>query len=158
MFDSPEDMQRLIEEFYPYRNQVETLRSLPETARDKDDVLAELRWMAEAEDEKGHRGQVSGSLYHGDPEHYRFLVETFGLFAHANVLQRDMYPSATKFEAEIVAMTASLMSGEKADSRVYGGTGGGAVGVLTSGGSESLITQMLTYREAARAAKGITAP
>jgi glutamate/tyrosine decarboxylase-like PLP-dependent enzyme len=137
---------------------VETLRALPETARDKGDVLAELRWMAEAEDEKGHRGQVSGSLYHGDPEHYRFLVEAFGLFAHANVLQRDMYPSATKFEAEIVAMTASLMSGEKADSQIYGGTGGAAVGVLTSGGSESLITQMLTYREAARATKGITAP
>ena len=36
----------------------------------------------------------------------RFLNEAFGLFAHVNVLQRDMCPSATKFEGEIIAMTA----------------------------------------------------
>lgn len=149
MFDTPEEIQRLIEDFYPYRNRFETLRRLPEQGRDRQDLLEELRWMAEREDEKGHRGQVSGSLYHGDPEHYAFLVEAFGLFAHANVLQRDMYPSATKFEAEIVAMTAGLLSGEAAPD---------VCGVLTSGGSESLITQLLTYRDRARAERGITAP
>ena len=39
--------------------------------------------------------------------HYRFLTEAFGLFAHVNVLQRDMCPSATKFEGEIIAMASS---------------------------------------------------
>lgn len=149
MFDTPEEIQRLIEEFYPYRERFETIRRLPERGRGRDEVLAELRWMAGREDEKGNRGQVSGSLYHGDPEHYAFLVEAFGLFAHANVLQRDMYPSATKFEAEIVAMTAGLLHGEAAPD---------VCGVLTSGGSESLITQLLTYRDAAHAERGITAP
>jgi sphinganine-1-phosphate aldolase len=62
----------------------------------------------------------------------------FDQFSHANVLQRDMYPSATKFEGEIIAMTADLLHG----------TG---VGVVTSGGTESLITALYSYRELARA-------
>jgi sphinganine-1-phosphate aldolase len=149
VFDTPEDLQRLVDEFYPYRNRFETMRQLPATGRPAADVLAELRWMADVEDEKGHRGQVSGSLYHGDPEHYTFLTQAFGMFAHVNVLQRDMYPSATKFEAEIVAMTAAMLHGDLAPD---------ACGVLTGGGTESLTTQLLTYRDAARAERGITAP
>jgi glutamate/tyrosine decarboxylase-like PLP-dependent enzyme len=88
---------------------------------------------------------VSGSLYCGDHDHYHFLGEVFDQFSHANVLQRDMYPSATKFEGEIIAMTSDLLHG----------TG---VGVVTSGGSESLITALYSYREHAREARGVTRP
>ncbi len=149
MFDTPEEIQRLIDEFYPYRSRFETARRLPATGRDAHEVLGELRWMAETEDAKGKEGKVSGSLYHGDPDHYRFLVEAFGLFAHVNVLQRDMYPSATKFEAEIVAMTAAMLHGDAAPD---------VCGVLTGGGSESLTSQVLAYRDAARAQRGVTDP
>lgn len=149
MFDSPEEWQRLLDEFYPYRNRFETIRRMPEIGRGREEILAELRWMAGHEDEQGFAGRMSGSLYHGDPEHYRFLVEAFGLFAHANVLQRDVYPSATKFEGEIVAMILSMLHGDAAAD---------ACGVLTGGGSESLITQMVTYRDAARAERGVTQP
>ncbi|MBI4939256.1 MAG: aspartate aminotransferase family protein [Actinobacteria bacterium] len=149
MFDDPNAFQRLVEEFYPYRERFETFRRLPEKGRDAQEVLGELRWMAEREDEQGHAGRVSGSLYHGDPEHYAFLTEAFGLFAHANVLQRDMYPSATKFEAEIVAMAAGMLGGQAA---------GGVCGVLTGGGTESLTTQLLTYRDHAKATRGVTDP
>lgn len=149
MFDSPEELQRLIEEFYPYRHRFETVRHLPEHGRNREDILADLRWLSGVEDEKGHRGQVSGSLYHGDADHYAFLTEAFGMFAHVNVLQRDMYPSATKFEAEIVAMTAAML---------HGGSAPGVCGVLTGGGTESLITQMLAYRDQARAERGISEP
>ena len=148
MFEDPDALRRLMDEFYPYRERFETHRRLPQAGRDRAEVLAELRWMAEREDEQGHAGRVSGSLYHGDPAHYAFLTEAFGLYAHANVLQRDMYPSATKFEAEIVAMTAQMLHGDAAD---------GVCGVLTGGGSESLVTQLLTYRDVARA-RGVTDP
>ena len=44
------------------------------------------------------------------------------LYSHANVLQRDMYPSATKFEGEIIAMTSDLLHGTRrsASSRAAG--------------------------------------
>ena len=99
------------------------------------------------EDAKADDGRVSGSIYSGDHEHYAFLTEAFGHFAHANVMQRDMYPSATKMESEIIAMTADMLHGD-AD------TGG----LNTSGGTESLVTAMLAYREWGRNEKGIDHP
>src|SRR6266853_5610219 len=114
--------------------------------RNRQSILDELATMAGEEDQIADRGRVSGSIYHGDHDHYRFLTEAFRLFAHANVLQRDMYPSATKLEAEIVAMTASMLHADV------------ACGVVTFGGTESLINPMLVYRDRGRAEKGITEP
>lgn len=137
-----------LDTFYPYRDRFETFRRIPAQGRSRQEILAEIGEMAAEEDAKGDRGQVSGSLYHGDHDHYRFLSEVFGAFAHANVLQRDMYPSATKLEAEIVAMTAALLHGEAA----------GVCGVITSGGTESLAAQLLAYRERGRQEKGVSRP
>ena len=99
-------------DFYPYRRRFETYHELPADGRDRKSILGELATMASEEDRIGDAGRVSGSIYHGDHDHYAFLTAAFRLFAHANVLQRDMYPSATKLEAEIVAMTASMLHGE----------------------------------------------
>jgi glutamate/tyrosine decarboxylase-like PLP-dependent enzyme len=77
------------------------------------------------------------------------LSEVFEAFAHANVLQRDMYPSATKFEGEIVAMVAALLNGAAA--------GPDVCGVVTGGGSESLVHAIYAYREQA-AKRGVTRP
>ncbi len=134
-------------DFYPYRNRFKTYHRLEPRGRDRQDILNELRTMATEEDRIADAGRVSGSIYHGGHDHYAFLTEAFRLFAHANVLQRDMYPSATKLEAEIVAMTRSMLHG---DDRV--------AGVITFGGTESLIDPMLAYRDQARKERGITEP
>ncbi len=142
---SPEGGGGLID-FYPYRNRFRTYSRLESEGRDRQSILDELATMAREEDRIADAGHVSGSIYHGGHDHYAFLTEVFRLFAHANVLQRDMYPSATKLEAEIVAMTRSMLHG---DDKV--------VGVVTFGGTESLIDPMLAYRDWAREEKGITA-
>ena len=134
-------------DFYPYRSRFRTYHRLEAEGRDRQSILDELATMAAEEDGIADRGRVSGSIYHGDHDHYRFLTEAFRLFAHANVLQRDMYPSATKLEAEIVAMTASMLHGTEQ-----------VCGVVTFGGTESLINPMLVYRDRGRAEKGITEP
>ncbi len=145
---SADSIQRFLDGVYPYRREFETIRRLPEQGKERADVLGMLEAMAAREDAKGDLGQVSGSLYHGQHEHYHFLTEAYRYFAHSNVLQRDMYPSATKLEGEIVAMTLGMLHGEAALD---------ACGVLTSGGTESLLTQVYTYREWGRA-KGIERP
>lgn len=131
--------------FFPYRKTTEAHRSIPAEPVSRELILGQIEDMASREDAQGDRGTVSGSLYCGDHDHYAFLGDVFSLYSHANVLQRDMYPSATKFEGEIIAMTSSLLHG----------TG---VGVVTSGGSESLITALYSYREQARTDRGITQP
>lgn len=133
---------------FPYAEQYPVQRHFPEHRRSHDDLLAEVRAMAGLEDAPYHEGRISGSIYSGDEEHYAFLNEVFGLYSHANVLQRDMYPSATKFEGELIAMTADLMHADAVAEQ-------SVCGVLTSGGTESLMNPLLVYREWGRA-RGIT--
>lgn len=141
--------------FHPYAGRFDVHPELPEYGVSREQLLAELATMAAEEDRRGDEGRVSGSIYSGDHEHYEFLTRAFGHFAHVNVLQRDMYPSATKMEAEIIAMTAGLLHGPidpdlDEDDRVGG--------LVTSGGTESLVTAMLAYREWGRRVKGIDRP
>ena len=138
-------LAQIIGDLYPYGKTTKAYRRVPAEPVDHAALLAEIAAMAHAEDAIGDSGTVSGSLYCGDHEHYHFLGEVFDLYSHANALQRDMYPSATKFEGEIIAMTSDLLHG----------TG---VGVVTGGGSESLITSLYSYREYARATRGVTSP
>ncbi|MGB8858393.1 MAG: aminotransferase class V-fold PLP-dependent enzyme [Ilumatobacteraceae bacterium] len=135
---------------YPYAEQYPVTRSFPQQGRPRSEVLAEIEAMAEVEDSPYHEGKISGSIYSGDEEHYEFLNEVFGHYSHANVLQRDMYPSATRFEGEIIAMTGDMLHAPGAEV-------GGPFGVLTSGGTESLMNPLLVYREWGRA-RGITQP
>lgn len=137
-------LEKILGDLYPYSTSTETFRRVPAEPVDRETILAEITAMAHAEDERGDEGKVSGSIYAGDHAHYHFLGRVFDQFSHANVLQRDMYPSATKFEGEIIAMTSDLLHG----------TG---IGVVTGGGSESLITALYAYREQARA-RGVTQP
>ncbi len=143
-------ISKFLDELYPYRDESETFTVIPQEGRPAEEVLAEVRSFARREDAMGDQGRVSGSLYSGDHDHYHVLSEVFESFAHVNVLQRDMYPSATKFEAEIIAMVADMVHG-----RVDGVD---ACGVVTSGGSESLITALYTYREQAAKERGVTRP
>ena len=84
----------------------------PRTGRPREEVLAELEAMAAAERPRWQDGHASGAVYHGDPEHVEFLNRVYALQSQSNPLHVDLWPSATKFEAEIVAMTAALLGGE----------------------------------------------
>ncbi|MGZ8737669.1 MAG: pyridoxal phosphate-dependent decarboxylase family protein, partial [Nocardioides sp.] len=136
---------------FPYADRFPVNRTLPHTGRPRADVLAELHAMAAEEDAFWETGRCSGTMYSGDHEHYRFLNEAFGLFAHVNVLQRDMCPSATKFEGEIIAMVLDLMHAESVRDAT-------PAGMVTSGGTSSIFHAVLAYREHAREHRGITRP
>ena len=65
--------------------------------------------------------------------------EFFRAFLHENALNPMVFPSLRHFEVEAVAMTAWMLNG-----------GDGVVGNLTSGGTESILMAMKTYRDRAR--------
>ncbi len=129
---------------FPYADRFPINRTMPEEGRPREQIIADLAAIATEEDASWETGRVSGSLYCGDHSHYDFLTEAFGLFAHVNVLQRDLCPSATRFEGEIIAMTLDMLSASSV-------TDGDPVGLVTSGGSASIAHAMLSYREQARA-------
>lgn len=136
---------------HPYRDRYPVVRALPEQGRPREDILAELREMAGEENQAWQSGQCSGTMYCGDLDHYAFLTEAFGLFAHQNALQRDMCPSATRFEGEVLAMALDLMHADAIE-------GTEPAGLITSGGTGSILQAMLSYRDHARATRGITHP
>jgi glutamate/tyrosine decarboxylase-like PLP-dependent enzyme len=110
-----------------------------------------LHAMATEEDAAWESGKCSGTMYCGDHDHYAFMNEAFGLFAHVNVLQRDLCPSATKFEAEIIAMTLDLLHAEAVDD-------GEPAGLVSTGGTGSICHAMLAYRDHAARERGIRTP
>lgn len=123
------------------------LARLPEQPLSRRQIREFLSETARRQDSPAQAGRVSGSIYHGGEEHFAFLGEVATQFSHMNVLQRDMYPAATRFEAEIVAMTAAMLHG-----------GPEICGAVTSGGTESIVTAVLAYRNAARERRGESHP
>ncbi len=136
---------------YPYAERFGVSRALPESGRSREELLTELRAMATEEDAVWEGGRCSGTMYCGDRDHYAFLKEAFGLFAHQNALQRDMCPSATRFEGEIVAMALDLFHAEAA-------ADASPAGIVTGGGTGSITHAMLAYREQGRDERGIERP
>ena len=137
---------------YPYADRFPVLRGLPSEGRARTAIVDELRELATQEDKAWETGKCSGTMYCGDHDHYAFMNEVFGLFGHMNILQRDMCPSATRFEGEIIAMTLDLMHADAADSADTG-----PVGMVTTGGTGSILHSVLAYRESAHA-RGIDRP
>ncbi len=132
----------------PYQGRLPVFTSIPERGRERADILRDMEVMRQQEEAQWKEGFVSGAVYHGDQEHIDFLNRVYALNSQSNPLHADVWPSATKFEAEIVAMTADIL----------GGAGQGVCGTVSSGGTESILLAMRTYRDWARAEKGITHP
>jgi glutamate/tyrosine decarboxylase-like PLP-dependent enzyme len=128
---------------FPYSGQFDIHRVLPEEGTDRTTILDTLAAMSALENPVWEGGQCSGTMYCGDHDHYDFLNEAFSHFSYVNSLQRDMCPSSTKFEAEIVAMTLDLLGAH----HVSGST---PAGLVTSGGSGSIAHAVLAYREHTR--------
>jgi glutamate/tyrosine decarboxylase-like PLP-dependent enzyme len=137
-------------ELKPYRGSYAAYARLPQRGVDRAEVLAELTSLAEREQDRWADGFASGAVYHGGREHIDFLNQVYALFSQANPLHADLWPSVTKFEAEIVSMTSAMLHGDRPDPP--------ACGTVTSGGTESILLAMRTYRDHARATRGITDP
>ena len=113
---------------YPYQDRFPVNRTLPEHGRPRDEIIEEMRMLAEEEDRSWESGRVSGTMYCGDHDHYSFMNDVFGLYAHVNILQRDICPSATRYEGEVIAMALDLFHADAV-------TDGEPVGLITSGGT-----------------------
>jgi glutamate/tyrosine decarboxylase-like PLP-dependent enzyme len=134
----------------PYRDETETMAAIPERGRARDEVMTRLQRLEANETARWQEGYASGAVYHGDPDHIDFLSRVYALYSQANPLHADLWPSITKFEAEIVAMTADMLGARRAPDPVCG--------TLSSGGTESILLAMKTYRDQARKEKGIRRP
>lgn len=83
----------------------------------------------------------------GGDELSKLIVAAYARYCVSNPLHPDVFPAIRKMEAEIVSMCLKMYRGPE-----------GSAGVMTSGGTESIIMSIKTYRDWARRVKGITEP
>ena len=135
----------------PYRGEFPTYTSLPAAGLSRDEILAQMQALHAREQDRWQDGFVSGAVYHGDQAHIDFLNRVYALNSQSNPLHADLWPSTTKFEAEIVAMTARMLGAEPGGSD----PAGEICGTVSSGGTESILLAMRAYRDWARDRRGI---
>ena len=143
-------MEELHRSIKPYQEAFETHTRLPEEGRSRDEILQEMEAFFQKEEPRWRNGLVSGAVYHGDQDHIDFQNQMYAINSQSNPLHFDIWPSTVKFEAEIVSMTAHMLGAGKASDPI--------VGTISSGGTESILLAMKTYRDWARDKKGIQSP
>ncbi len=137
----------------PYRD-LYSSPVLPAKGLPRARILKEMENLRKREEKRWKDGFVSGAVYHGDQKHIDFLNQVYAIHSQANPLHSDLWPSATKFEAEIISMTAHMLSGGNPQI----GTPGEICGSVSAGGTESILLAMKTYRDRARTVRGIRRP
>ncbi|KAF8692318.1 hypothetical protein AX14_002590 [Amanita brunnescens Koide BX004] len=122
--------------------------TLPEKGNSLEWILAEMDKMDHEMNHKSNwrQGKMSGAVYHGGDDLENIIVAAYKRYCVSNPLHPDIFPAVRKMEAEIVAMCLQL----------YNNPNG--AGIMTSGGTESIIMAIKTYRDWAREVKGITEP
>lgn len=141
----------------PYQGEFPAFKTLPHQGLERAQILESLTLLAERERDKWQQGQASGAVYHGASEHIDFLNRVYALHSQSNPLHADIWPSANKFEAEIVSMTAHMLGAREATSKRSDGRAD-IRGVVTSGGTESILLAMKAYRDYAANKRSVIAP
>jgi len=119
---------------------------LPSKGRPQADVLAELETFA-ADDPDYKHGRLWSLVYYLDDAYAEFLGQAYNRFSSANGLNPTAFRSLKRFENEIIAATADLLHGTP-----------DVCGVVTSGGTESCLLAVKTYRDLARDQRRVRKP
>ncbi len=121
----------------PYRGRSAAFPHIPEDGLEREQILREMEELSSIEESKWRDGFVSGAVYHGADGHIDFLSRVYAINSQSNPLHSDVWPSTTKYEAEVASMTANMLGASEM------GPGAGPderiCGVVTSGGTESIL-------------------
>jgi sphinganine-1-phosphate aldolase len=110
---------------------------LPARGRPADEILAELAARSRRDvDWRG--GRVFSLVYHAGEAHEQLLGRAHALFASGNLLNPLAFRGLKQLESELVEMAGRLLHCS------------GAVGTVTSGGTESILCAVAAYRDRAR--------
>jgi sphinganine-1-phosphate aldolase len=122
--------------------------TLPEQGQSQTKILDQLEvWSKGSRKFYTDGGAISGAVYTSDEGHWNFIAEVMRHTIVSNPLHIDEFVHITQMEAEIIRWTLNLYNGDK-----------DACGVVTSGGTESILLAMLAYREKYKRERGITQP
>jgi len=120
--------------------------ALPERGRDPQEILDALAQFGE-HDPHYKNGRLWSLVYYLNEDYHAFQGQAYQQFASANGLNPTAFKSLKRFENDIIATTSALHHGTPE-----------VCGVVTSGGTESCLLAVKTYRDMARATRGVRRP
>ena len=125
----------------------EPRRALPAEGRPEGELLALMESRQALDRKYWTEGKITGAVYHDKPEYMDLVGRVYGMFAFTNPLHPSIHPATRQMDAEVIQMTLDLYRG-----------GDGSCGAFTTGGTESILMAMKSYREWGRATRGIREP
>ena len=111
---------------------------LPENGVSEQDLLNEMEEIRK-NDINWRDGKVWSLVYHATDKHAEMLKKAYTMFFSKNALSPIAFPSLKKFETEVISMAVDLFNGDKR-----------CCGSMTSGGTESILMAIKTYRDWAK--------
>ena len=120
--------------------------AMPAQGRDAEEILGQLHDF-KADDPNYKDGKVWSLVYYLNEEHSQFLKDSYHSFACENGLNPTAFKSLKNFETQIISATAELLHGSE-----------DVCGVVTSGGTESCLMAVKTYRDMARDKRRVKKP
>ncbi|MBE9540472.1 MAG: aspartate aminotransferase family protein [Proteobacteria bacterium] len=121
-------------------------KAMPEIGQSGPEVVRQLDSFKE-HDPNYKDGRVWSLVYYLDEDHSAFLKEAYHKFACENGLNPTAFKSLKRFETEVISATADILNGTK-----------DVCGVVTSGGTESCLMAVKTYRDMARDKRRVKYP
>lgn len=115
--------------------------AFPKNGVKPDDVLKQMHEF-KSQDVDWKNGRSFSLTYPVNDEHHEFLKKAHNMFFSENALNPMAFKSLRRFEHETVRMCAELFHGDDE-----------TVGLVTSGGTESLIMAIKAYRDRAKKLK-----
>ena len=112
--------------------------TIPKEGMSKDALLERMTELRGG-DVRWQDHKVFSLVYHHSKEHTEVIKAAHGMFFSENALNPMAFKSLQRMEHDVVRMTAGLLHGDRE-----------VVGSMTSGGTESLLLAVLTYRQRAR--------
>jgi len=117
------------------------MKSIPLKGKPCQDILDDMADFKN-QDANYMDGRTWSLVYHLSKEHDAFLKKAHGMYFSENGLNPMAFKSLKRFEHEVVQMAADLLHGDE-----------NTVGTMTSGGTESCLLPVMTYREMAKSKK-----
>ncbi len=120
---------------------------IPEEGTPPKDVLEKMKDMRK-DDADWRAGKTFSLVYFLDDEHTDLLKNAYTMYFSENGLSPMAFSSLRRFETEVISMVADMLGGVP-----------GAIGSMTSGGTESILMAVKSARQWARVNKpGIEKP
>ncbi|NOY25573.1 MAG: aspartate aminotransferase family protein [Oligoflexia bacterium] len=112
--------------------------TIPKTGRAHDQIMAELdAGMADDADFRG--GRTFSLVYWAGDHHHKLVAAAHDRYVAHNALNPMAFPGLKQMENQVVAMSASLLNAPAQ-----------AAGTMSSGGTESILLAVKTWRDRAR--------